>query len=87
MALPLSPQPGHLIVLSAALAVMIALERTVRNFPAALITIGFGIGAFDTQPRARIGVRVVGKFITLQLGSSAWLDDSYVGPLLRSACP
>jgi hypothetical protein len=52
MALPLSPQPGHLIVLSAALAVMIALERTVRNFPAALITIGFCIGAFDTQPRA-----------------------------------
>ena len=44
MALPLSPQPGHLIVLSAALAVMIALERTVRNFPAGLITIGFGIG-------------------------------------------
>ena len=52
MALLLSPQPGHLIVPSAALAVMIALERTVRNFPAALITIGFGIGAFDTQPRA-----------------------------------
>ena len=50
MALPLSPQPGHLIVLSDALAVMIAFKRPVRIVPAALITIGFGIGAFDTQP-------------------------------------
>ena len=50
MALPLSPQPGHFIVLSTALAVMIALERTVRKVPAAFITIGFGFGVFDTQP-------------------------------------
>ena len=60
MALPLSPQPGHFIVLSAALAVMIALERTVRSFPAALITIGFGIGASLILGLEQYGAPVVG---------------------------
>ena len=73
MALPLSPQPGRLIVPSAALAVMIALERTVRNFPAGLITIGFGIGVSLILGLEQYGVPVVGLFIILQLGSQLGL--------------
>ena len=50
----------HFIVLSAALAVMIALERTVRSFPAALITIGFGLGASLILGLEQYGAPVVG---------------------------
>ena len=68
MALPLSPQPGHFIVLSAALAVMIAVTiarfwgwRDTRNFwHAGLITIGFGIGVSLILGLEQYGVPVVG---------------------------
>ncbi|WP_259732780.1 hypothetical protein [Synechococcus sp. CS-1331] len=46
-------------MLSAALADMIALERTVRKVPAALITIGFGIGVSLILGLEQYGVPVV----------------------------
>lgn len=66
---------------------MIALELTLRSFPAALITIGFAIAVSFIFSLEQYGVPVVGEFIILQLGSSACLENSYVGPLLRFASP
>ena len=48
------------MVLSAALAVMIALECTVRSFPAALITIGFAIAVSFIFSLEQYGAPVVG---------------------------
>jgi high affinity sulfate transporter 1 len=58
----LSDAHGSTIIIgSLCLTLMIALERTVRNVPAALITIGFGIGASLIFSLQQYGVPVVGQ--------------------------